>query len=116
MGTENTTSPLWQVDPTTAWTLADDGTAVLMDMASGLPLRLSPSGSVIWYVLVEGRTPHDEIATPPLRPLTQHEVAAEVAAAFGETPETVAPGVADFLGMLAERGILIPLHPSPRSS
>ena len=33
---------------TAAWTRAEDGGAVVVDMAVGRPLALSPSGTAVW--------------------------------------------------------------------
>ena len=113
MGAEANRPSQWDLDPTTAWTRAEDEAVVVMDMATGVPLRLSPSGSIIWDILVRDRTPQDELACPPLPAVAEDVLVQEVAAAFGEASETVAPGVSAFLTMLAERGILIPHPPAP---
>ena len=113
MGAEANRPSQWDLDPTTAWTRAEDEAVVVMDMATGVPLRLSPSGSVIWEILVGDRTPQDELACTPLPAVAEDALVDEVAVAFDEAPETVAPGVTAFLTMLAARGILMPHPPGP---
>ena len=113
VGTEASRPPQWDLDPTTAWTRAEDEAVAVLEMATGVPLRLSPSASVIWEILVRDRTPQDELACAPLSAVAEDALVDEVAAAFDEAPETVAPGVTAFLTMLAERGILIPHRSAP---
>lgn len=102
MGSEH----LWCARTDAAWTWADDDTAVVMALDSGLPLRLSPTGSLVWEVLLGGRSPEDLIGDPPLAPLREEEVVAQVAAACDLAPEVVSEGVLAFLGILEQRGIV----------
>ena len=102
----------WRVVPTTAWTRATDGTTVVMDMTSGIPLHLSATGSLVWDVLVADRSPEVALDEPPLTLLHEKDVVAEVAAAFDELPGTVETGVVAFLDQLADRGILERVSPT----
>ena len=96
----------WRVDSDTAWTRTADDDAVVMGMAEGIPLRLSATGSLVWEVLVEGRTPAEDIAAPPLTPWTEEDLVAEVARAAGMAPESIAPDVSAFLALLEQHGVV----------
>lgn len=98
--------PVWCARTDTAWTWTDDRTAVVMSLDAGLPLRLSPTGSLVWEVLIGCRSPEDRIDEPPLVPLRQDDVVAQVAAACEVSPEVVSEGALAFLGILEERGIV----------
>lgn len=104
MGAEDTGGRRWAVTPTAAWTLAEDGAAVVMDVDAGLPLRLSPTGSAIWRTLLGGLTPEDDLARASSRP--EAEVTAGVAAAFEVDPAVVRDDVAAFLDRLAAHGVV----------
>lgn len=96
----------WAVAPATAWTHTEGGDVVVMPLASGIPLRVSATGSVVWDVLVGGRTPEDDLAADPPTPVSEAALTAEVAAAFGLGPAEVSEGVRDFLSLLERHGVL----------
>ena len=109
-------APVWTVAPAVAWTHSDDDSAVVMAMAAGQPLQLSPTGSLVWEVLVHGRTPDEDLLNPPPAPLALDDLVAEVAAAVGESPETVRDDVAAFLRMLEAHGVAVcEMEPHPHS-
>lgn len=90
---------------TAAWTRAEDGGAVVVDMAVGRPLALSPSGTAVWAALVGGLEPEEDLAGAP-GPRDLETLAAAIAAAYGLTAQDVLDDVAAFLTMLARHGVV----------
>lgn len=96
----------WALAGDVAWARTPDGQAAVMTCEAGQPLLLSPSGEAVWDVLVDGRTPEDDLSADPPAPLTQTQVVGRVAASFGLAPGDVADDVLAFLAALADHGVL----------
>lgn len=113
--TPERTASGWQVVPSTCWALADDGLAVVLPLQSGVPLRLSASGTVVWEALVRGSSPEEAVAEIARSPVTTAEVAAAAAAAVGARPDALADDVAAFCATLAAAGVIRPAGPPART-
>lgn len=102
-------SPRWAPAPAVAWETVPDGGAVVMALTTGVPLLLSPSGGLIWDVLLGHRTPAEDLGAHPPAPLTAEEVAAGVAELVGLEAQDLAGDVRAFLQMLAGHGVVVTL-------
>lgn len=99
--------PVWGLSPEVAWARTPAGDAVVMALDEGHPLLLSASGAVVWDVLMQDRTPEDDLTADPPAPLPESGVAAQVAEAFGLSPAEVGADVRAFLEMLESHGVLV---------
>lgn len=98
----------WRVAPTTAWVRSGEHQVTVMDLDEGNPQVLSPTGSAVWELLLDGRTPEDDLAADPPKPVEEEALCGAVAEAFGVDVEVVAADTRAFLAMLAGHRLVVP--------
>lgn len=100
------TAEVWTVSPDCAWVELPEDDAAVMPFSTHQPMTLSPTGALVWSVLLEGRSSDESMLAPPLTPLSTQQVVDAVAEQVGEDPGVVRRGVITFLEQLEGVGVV----------